>query len=168
MSALRIVEADPQGEQALALLRESAIEVRALYPELVTPEMPWPSNPPAAPRSVYLLALLGEEPVGSGALAPLEPTIAEVRRIFVRSDTRRLGVARAILAALEERALWLGFRVLRLETGFRQQPAMTLYETCGFRRIPQFGRYIGDPISVCYEKALTQVTDDRMDKETGQ
>jgi hypothetical protein len=53
--ALAVVEADPQGADALWLLREAAIEARGLYPELHAPGDPWPTNAPAGPRGVYLL-----------------------------------------------------------------------------------------------------------------
>ena len=67
---------------------------------------------------------------------------------------RRSGVARAVLARLESLARSLGFKLMRLETGYRQQPAMALYESAGFRKIPAFGEYANDPTSVCFEKRL--------------
>lgn len=51
-----------------------------------------------------------------------------------------------------------GFTRLVLETGCRQQPAMRLYERCGFTRIPPFGPYADDPTSVCYGKDLVAPT----------
>ncbi len=43
---------------------------------------------------------------------------------------------------------------MRLETGNRQLPAMALYESYGFVRIPPFSDYVNDPTSVCYEKPI--------------
>ena len=48
---------------------------------------------------------------------------------------RRYGIARFILTELERHAVAVGYRLLRLETGFRQQPALRLYDVCGFKRI---------------------------------
>ena len=31
---------------------------------------------------------------------------------------------------------------------------MALYESYGFTRIPRFGRYVNDPISVCFSKRI--------------
>jgi putative acetyltransferase len=45
-------------------------------------------------------------------------------------------------------------RVLRLETGVFQTEAIGLYQSFGFRRIPPFGPYFEDPVSLCMEKRL--------------
>jgi GNAT superfamily N-acetyltransferase len=157
--AFAIRHADPQGPDALALLREAAVEARALYPELVQPGAPWPSNPPLPERGAYLVMYASDETgvehaVGMGALRPLDADTAELRRMFVLRGQRGAGVAKRLVQALEAEALCLGYRRIRLETGHRQQPAMRLYERCGFYRIPPFGAYASDPTSVCYEKVL--------------
>jgi GNAT superfamily N-acetyltransferase len=151
---LSIRAVDPQHADALALLLQAAEEARATYPELFAPDSPMPTNAPAVPRSLYLVAYDGDAPVGCGALRPLEPWVGEVRRMFVTRSARRRGVAEALLGELERQARALGYRVLRLETGRRQQPAIALYEGCGFRGIAPFGPYVGDPFSVCFEKPL--------------
>jgi len=35
---------------------------------------------------------------------------------------------------------------------------MALYESYGFTRIPSFGVYVNDPISVCYAKKIQPCT----------
>jgi ribosomal protein S18 acetylase RimI-like enzyme len=45
-----------------------------------------------------------------------------------------------------------------LETGNRQVPAVRLYESSGFTRIPAFGIYANDPTSVCFAKTLPATT----------
>lgn len=153
-SPLHIEAVDPLHADALALLQQAAQEARDLYPELFGPDAPWPTNAPAVPGSLYLVAYRDGQAVGCGALRPLEPWVAEVRRMFVTRAARRGGVAAALLAALEAQAVAMGYRLLRLETGRRQAPAIALYERCGFRRIAPFGPYVGDPTSVCFEKPL--------------
>jgi putative acetyltransferase len=156
---LGIREADPQGADAIALLDLAAAEARQLYPELSQPNAPAPKNPPTPPRGVYLIAYVEDKPVAMGAHRPLDSDATEIRRMFVRQEARGLGVARKILAALEDDARKAGFAVLRLETGFRQWPAMRLYEQFGFVRIPAFGPYASDPTSVCYEKPISPSTE---------
>ncbi|HEX6269498.1 MAG TPA: GNAT family N-acetyltransferase [Anaerolineales bacterium] len=151
---LLIKEVDPQGPDALALLREAAVEARALYSEPHPPGAPWPANSPTQARGIYLVAYLDGKPVACGALRPLEKTVVEVRRMYVARHARRKGIARAILRELEAAAARFGYKTLRLETGYRQLPAMALYESYGFRRIEPFGEYANDPTSVCYEKAV--------------
>lgn len=154
MARMEVVESDPQGADALALLREAAIEARALYPDLQGPDEPWPTNGPTPPRGAYFIAYVDGHPVAMGAHRPLDLWTSEVRRMYTLASARRTGAARAILAAVERHARAQGFRVLKLETGCRQLPAMRLYEAMGYRAIAPFGAYVGDPTSRCYEKAL--------------
>jgi putative acetyltransferase len=152
---LRIEAVDPQGADALALLHAAALDARALYPELFAPEAPMPTNPPAAPGSIYLVGYADNgEPVGCAALRGLDSTTAEVRRVYVLKSRRGSGVAARLMARLEAEALKLGYTELKLETGIRQQPAMALYESLGYHRIAPFGPYAGDPTSVCFAKTL--------------
>jgi putative acetyltransferase len=151
---LSIERVDPLHADALALLEQAASEACTLYPELFAAEAAAPTNEPAMPGSVYLVAYDSGVPVGCAALQPVQPWTAEVRRMFVSPHARRIGIATALIADLEQQALRMGYRCLVLETGARQQPAITLYEGLGFRRIPSFGPYVGDPLSACFEKAL--------------
>lgn len=150
----KIVECDPQGSEALALLRAAALEARRLYPELHRAGDPWPTNPPTPPGGIYLIAYSGDSPVAMGALRPIDATVTEVRRMFTIDTARRSGAARAILVALESHASSGGFSELRLETGNKQLAAMALYESLGFVRIPPFGPYEDDPTSICFSKRI--------------
>ena len=152
--ALVIVSADPHGADALALLSEAVAEARRRYPEEFAPDAPPPTNAPVPSRGVFVIAQRGGAAVACGALRPLDAQCAEVRRMFVTATARRGGVARRLLDELESQALRLGFRTLRLETGNRQPEAIAFYEGAGFRRIPAFDPHVGDPFSVCFEKAL--------------
>jgi len=149
---IRVV--DPQGDDALGLLREATVEARALYPELHVEGAAWPSNPPTPPGGTYLVAYEFGRPIACGALRPIDSASVEVRRMYVLKGSRRAGIARKMLAALEASAAQMGYRVMRLETGNRQRPAMALYESFGFEQIAPFGEHVGDPTSVCYERRV--------------
>jgi GNAT superfamily N-acetyltransferase len=153
-SDVKVVEVDPQGPDAMSLLREAAIEARDLYPDPNQPDAPWPTNPPTPVGGVYLVAYVDGMPVACGALRPLERRAVEVRRMFVTKSARRNGLAKTILAALEAEASRMGYGIMRLETGCRQIPAAALYTAYGFRRIEPFGEYVNDPTSVCFEKTV--------------
>jgi len=149
---LRIEARDPLSPEALFLLHEAALEARRLYPDLIDSTAPMPTNQPLRPGDIYLIAFLDGNPVGCGALRKLDDRTAEVRRMYVLRQARRTGIARGILVRLEEEACRFGYETLLLETGNRQHPAMALYESYGFTRIPPFGPYVNDPITVCYSK----------------
>ncbi len=151
---LLVLPVDPCGEHALGLLHQAVLEARALYPDLHAPEDPWPTNQPTPAGGIYLLAYLDGQPAGCGALRPLDRQTVEIRRMYVLQSARRQGLARVLLAALEQAAAGLGYTVMRLETGNRQKPAIALYQDCGFVRIPAFGEYRNDPVSLCFEKPV--------------
>lgn len=146
---------DPCGEAALGLLHEAWLEARALYADGRTAGETPPGNDPAAPGSVYLVAWRERVTVGCAALRPLgDAGVAELRRMFVRADARRQGLARALLARAEREARALGVHTLRLETGDRQAAAQALYQDCGWRPMAPFGVHASDPTSRCFEKRL--------------
>jgi ribosomal protein S18 acetylase RimI-like enzyme len=75
--------------------------------------------------------------------------------MYVRPKFRGLGLGKLMLHHLAAYAQQNGVKVLRLETGIHQKEAISLYERFGFQRIPPFGEYFEDPVSLCYEKRLT-------------
>jgi GNAT superfamily N-acetyltransferase len=134
-----------------ALRRELGADLMARYERDAEPGF----KPSAWDVAVFLVAR-GDagEPVGCGALRALGDGAAEIKRMYVRPPARGAGVARALLAALEEEARSRGFGVIRLETGTRQPEAMALYASAGYTEIEGFGDYAGHPASRCFEREL--------------
>lgn len=100
-------------------------------------------------------------PVATGAWRWCEPPAGvpegpcvEVKRMYVVPGHRGRGLARVVLAHLEETAALAGACTVVLETGLRQPEAIALYETTGYRTIPGYGYYAGSPLSRCFAKAL--------------
>jgi GNAT superfamily N-acetyltransferase len=83
-------------------------------------------------------------PVGCGALRPLEPGAAELKRMYVVPAARGRGISRLLLVALEAEAAAWGWTTLRLETGTRQPAAVGLYTAAGYRPVEAFGHYVTD------------------------
>jgi len=104
--------------------------------------------------TAFVVARLNQQAVGCGAILPLAPGVAEVKRMFVEPAARRQGIARQILRELEAIACRLGYRVIRLETGNRQPGAIRLYEEAGYRHIERYGSHVEDELSVCFEKQI--------------
>jgi putative acetyltransferase len=92
---------------------------------------------------------------GCGGIKLFGTAYGEIKRMYVRPQFRGLGLGKLMLQHLADYARHQGATVLRLETGIYQPEAIGLYERCGFRRIPPFGAYKEDPLSVFYEKHLT-------------
>jgi len=92
------------------------------------------------PGVVFFVARLDGRPAGCGGVA-FADGLAEVKRMYVRPDARGRGVARAMLARLEDEARGRGVTRLVLETGDVQHAAIRLYERAGFTRCAAFGEY---------------------------
>jgi GNAT superfamily N-acetyltransferase len=72
----------------------------------------------------------------------------ELRRVYAAGEVRRLGVASALVRALEEHAVTLGLDTVVLETGIRQPAAVALYRSLGYRPVLPFGDWRGDPLGL--------------------
>ena len=79
---------------------------------------------------------------------------AEVKRMYVAPAARGLGMARAMLAHLEESARAAGVEATVLETGLAQPEAIALYESTGYVLIPGFGHYADSELNRCFAKRL--------------
>ena len=84
----------------------------------------------APPLGLFLVARLDGHPAGGVGLRPIgDPALraGEIKRLWVRPDLRRDGVAAALMDRAEQRARHLGYHQLFLETGPRQPEAMAFY-----------------------------------------
>jgi putative acetyltransferase len=94
------------------------------------------------------------KPAACGGILFVDREYGEIKRMYVRPEFRGLGLGRQILEHLTRHAASRGITLLRLETGVHQQEAIGLYERVGFHRIPPFGPYTDDPLTLCYEKRV--------------
>ncbi|GAA2328501.1 GNAT family N-acetyltransferase [Streptomyces cuspidosporus] len=114
------------------------------------------------PHGLYLLAYDAQgRPVASGGWRSRERDEegysdgdAEIKRMFVVREARGQGLARRILAALEDSARAAGRVRMVLETGTEQPEAMALYTSSGYVPTPKFGLYRFEEASRCYAKPL--------------
>jgi ribosomal protein S18 acetylase RimI-like enzyme len=92
----------------------------------------------APPRGRLYLARLDGMPAGCVALRPLDATAGEVKRMFVLSTARRIGVARALMERLLADAVRMDYRTIRLGTLPEMTAAQALYRQLGFVEIPRY------------------------------
>lgn len=105
------------------------------------------------PEVTVIVARENTTAVGMGAIV-LKNGYAELKRMFIRPDSRGTGLADQLLQSLEAAARDLGVQRLQLETGALQPAAIAFYERNGFERINIFGEYVGGEHSICFAKAL--------------
>ncbi|GGL10896.1 GNAT family N-acetyltransferase [Mangrovihabitans endophyticus] len=95
------------------------------------------------PDGAFFVAVRDGTLVGSGGWRR-HGSDAELKRMFTTPAARGLGVARRMLATIEESARVAGCGRMILETGYLQPEAIALYESAGYRRIADFGHYAGE------------------------
>lgn len=109
-----------------------------------TPIEPGEFDPP---EGAFLVAYVDHAPAGCVGFRTLveDETTAELKRLYVAPQFRGRGVAKALLAAVEDAARQAGRKRIWLETGTAQPEAIALYERSGYARIADFGHYRGYP-----------------------
>jgi putative acetyltransferase len=144
--------ADPRQPQVRRLIEELDSYQLALYPAesnhllaietLVQPQMR------------FFSAAVDGNILGCGGVW-LHEDYAEVKRVYVSPKARGLGLAKKIMARLEDEARAAGMKIARLETGIYQPEALGFYRALGYADRGPFGGYPSDdPMSVFMEKRL--------------
>jgi len=77
-------------------------------------------------------------PVGCVALKFHKKSAAELKRMWVSSSVRALGVGRRLLDEAEKQARKSGARAIRLETNRTLSEAINLYRRCGYVEVEAF------------------------------
>lgn len=151
MDSILIVEEDPESDTALLLIEELSATLTQITGD--GGKSSFVASDVRVERACFVLARNSQgEALGCGALRPMDKELAEIKRMYARPGTR--GVGLAILAHLEAEAQVLGYHGVRLETRRVNQRAIEFYLRHGYQRIDNFGKYIGRPEAVCFEKAL--------------
>jgi GNAT superfamily N-acetyltransferase len=146
---------DPRTPEATGLIRSMSEEIAATYDHTIDGHGHFKPEDVLVPGAGFLVGRVGDRAVACGAFRPLEPGIAEIKRMFVAADHRGHGYSKQILATLERLAGESGYTMVRLETRPKQAAAIALYEGLGYVRIPNYGRYEGRDNCLCYEKPLS-------------
>lgn len=142
----------PDTVDAMELIAELDAHLIPLYP----PESHHGFNVDKLLQEAVAFFVMRHERVlaGCGGIKLFDTEYGEVKRMYVRPQFRGLGFGTLMLNHLAEHARQQGVEVLRLETGIHQLAAISLYERFGFQRIPPFGAYKEDPLSIFFEKRI--------------
>jgi len=142
---------DPEQPEVRAMLAEAD----AFYAGLYAAERNYLLDAASLkqPGVAFYVARVEGRAVGCGALVS-QGDWGEIKRMYVAPAARGRKLGRLILEALEARARELGLAVIRLESGIKQSPALSLYRSSGYRERGPFGAYALDHTSVFMEKRL--------------
>ena len=149
---LTIAPERPDTPAATALVAELEAVLAPLYPRASRHGLSVEQL--LAQQVLFYVLRTGDTPAGCGGIKVFAGDYAEVKRMYVRPAFRGRRIGHFILDHLAAEALARGVALLRLETGIHKTAAIALYEQYGFVRIPPFGSYWPDPLSLCFEKRI--------------
>ncbi len=84
--------------------------------------------------STDLVAIDGEQPVGSIILKSITPFVAEITGFYVRTDFQGQGVGHKLIKAILSIATEAGYKQVVLTTNRNMTTAISLYESFGWIR----------------------------------
>lgn len=146
------VAAEPfGGDDAVRLRAAARLEVDRVYGYAADQGRPLTAATAAAhviARDQSGLAL------GTGSLSAAGDGVFEVRRLFVRPDSRGNGIGDLLLLELLAQAEELQAPAVVAEMGLLQPHAAALFIRNGFTRIRPFGLYHDHTASLCFSRAL--------------
>jgi len=94
-----------------------------------------------APTGAFVVLIDDGTTVAGGGIRRIDDATVEIKRMWTNPDYRRQGYASRMLRELAGLAGQLGYRTLRLETGYAQPEALALYRRLGFAQIDSYGPY---------------------------
>jgi GNAT superfamily N-acetyltransferase len=158
VASMRIVPVDPEHADARHCLAEYVAELnqrsqRGFDPSAGATALPHEVRPPAGQ---FLVAYLHGEAIGCGAVKHNAGAPTEIKRMWIASAARGLGLGRRLLAELEACAVAGGAHSVRLETSAVLTEALALYRSAGWIEVAAFNE---EPFADhWFEKALDQAT----------
>jgi GNAT superfamily N-acetyltransferase len=137
--ALVIEPADAHSAEVAGLLASYLTEIQAAFgydDEHGAPAEPAEFTPP---NGRFLVVREGDgTAAGCGGVRLIEPTVAEVKRMWLHPSTRGRGAGRQLLQALENEAIALGATRAVLDTNATLETAIALYRSAGWVEVPQY------------------------------
>lgn len=139
-SMVQITVADPAGQDARWCFEQYFAELGGRFETGFDPALSISAHTHELmlPAGLLLIARLREEPVGCGALKFHENAVGEIKRMWVASRARGLGLGRRLLLALEHEAREAGMTTLHLETNRTLTEAIELYRHSGYQEVEAF------------------------------
>ena len=107
-------------------------------------ELAWLAGRYGPPAGRALLAKREDLVVGGIAFRDLGDGECEMKRLFVPDRFQGQGAGRRLCRALIDAAITDGYGVMRLDTGYQNDEALTMYESLGFHECPPFHDYPAD------------------------
>lgn len=96
------------------------------------------NNMYGSPTGCLLIVYHQSEAVACAAYRKMDEHICELKRMYIKPDYRRQGIAQKMMDLLCERAKINGYQLMRLDTLDTMTPAIHLYSKNGFYKIDAY------------------------------
>ncbi|WP_405264843.1 GNAT family N-acetyltransferase [Methanobrevibacter sp.] len=101
---------------------------------------------------VVILALDNDIAVACASYRTFDDDSVEFKRVFVRKEYRKRGIAYNLICQLEKLVIEENYRYSYIVTGKNNHAAIKLYEKLDYFMIYNFGQFIDDDTVVCMKK----------------
>lgn len=101
-----------------------------------------------------VIVYFNNKPASIGCFKEHSASTVEIKRMFTAKAFRGKSLSKKVLNELEQWAIELGYHYAVLETSIYFEVAKNLYQTSGYRVIPNYDQYRGLTESLCMKKNL--------------
>ena len=101
---------------------------------------------------VVILALDNDSAVACASYRLFDNDSVEFKRVFVKKDYRKRGIAYNLIRQLEKIAIRNGFKYSYIVTGKNNFGAIKLYEKLNYKPEDKFGQFVDDDEVICMKK----------------
>ena len=105
------------------------------------------------PHFVILL-LESEQAIACASYRTCGNDSVEFKRVYVKKEYRKRGIAFCLIRKLEEKVIENGFRDSYIVTGKNNFAAIGLYEKLDYEKIAKFGQFKDDETVICMKKCF--------------
>lgn len=131
---------DPSDDEAVGALAKYFGELDQRFPagfdgQAALSESADPYRPPSGR---FVVARSDGDVVGCGGVLTLEPTVGEIKRMWIDRSLRGLALGRRLLTTLEAHARELGHERVRLDTNAILETALAMYRQHGYVAIERY------------------------------
>ena len=151
MSDMETIFTDEKDERFLELVRELD---RGYYERIGDELSKYDSYNEFKDPHVVLLALDNGIAVACASYRVFNEYSVEFKRVYVKKEYRRKGIAYDLITKLEKPAIKDGYRFSYIVTGKNNNAAIKLYEKLNYYLTDKFGQFINDDDVICMKKDL--------------
>ena len=101
---------------------------------------------------IVILAMDGNNPVACASYRIFDEDSVEFKRVFVKKEYRKRGIAYCLIRNLEKIVMINNFKYSYIVTGKKNFAAINLYKKLDYQVIDNIGQFSDDDVVICMKK----------------